>query len=104
MAAVRAADETAMQQTFVELAQLPIDEMVASVCMAVEDQVRGRDVEQLLSAVAMPLPEDPQRLIISVWKSDFEDLASYANDNLAELLGTLVVLAAALQDAGERLR
>lgn len=103
MAAVRAADEAEMQRTFVALAQLPVDEMVAVVCLAVEDQVRGRDVEELLAATTIPLPDDPKRLIIGVWKSDFEDLAAYAEDNLAELLGALIVLAASLEEAGERL-
>lgn len=102
MTAVREADEAAMERTFVDVAQLPVDEMVATVCMAVEDQVRGRDIDALLAAATIPLPEDPQRLIVSVWKSDFEDLAAYANDNLAELLGALIVLAASLQEAGER--
>lgn len=103
MVAVRAEDETEMQRTFIELSQLPVDEMVATVCLAVEDQVRGRDVEKLLAAAKIPLPDDPKRLIIGVWKSDFEDLAAYADDNLAELLGALIVLAASLQETGERI-
>lgn len=103
VAAIRAEDKEQIQRTFVALGELPLDVMYAEVCTSIENTMRGKDVEALLNAPKISLPDDPKRLIISVWKQDFDDLADYAGGDLAKLMAALLVLNASLEDAGERL-
>ncbi len=103
VSAARTQDKGAIDSAFLAFSEAPVDDLLAELCVQLQEATVDSDIELLMDAVQLPLPEEPMRLLISVWRVDMEELFACANNDLAQLLAMLVVLTAAVQDARERL-
>lgn len=102
VAAARRQEKDEIEKAFLGFSQAPVDDVLAELCVQLQEVTVDSDIDQLMDAVKLPLPNDPMKILISVWKVDMEELFACADYDLPQLLAMLVILIAALQDATER--
>ena len=100
--AARLQDKHQIEKAFLGFSQAAVDDVLAELCVQLEEVTVDCDIDQLMNAVQLPLPDEPMRILISVWKVDMEELFACADYDLPKLLAMMVVLIAALQDAAGR--
>lgn len=86
-----------------ELEFLEIQEVIAELCLCVEDATVDKNIYRLLSIAHIPLPDDPERIINAVNNNDITELHAYCKGELPVLLASMLLLIASLQEAGERI-
>ncbi|XBH21435.1 hypothetical protein V5R04_14670 [Jonesiaceae bacterium BS-20] len=103
VAAARQQNKDEIEKAFLGFSQAPVDDVLAELCVQLQETTVDCDIERLMDSVQLPLPDDPMKILISVWKVDMEELFACADYDLSQLLAILVILIAALQDAAERI-
>lgn len=102
VAAARRQDKDQIEKAFLGFSQAAIDDVLAELCVQLQEATVDCEIERLMDAVQLPLPDEPMKILISVWKVDMEGLFACADYDLPKLLAMMVVLIAALQDAAGR--
>ena len=103
VAALRAEDATLINSTLEQLNTLAVDELIAELCLWVEDVTKDKDLDRLIALATLPLPRNSKVLIEAVYRNDIRALHGYAGGDLIKLLSSLLAVIASLQEAGERL-
>lgn len=98
VAAVKTGDHYLIFTAFSNLETLDPEDLVAELCIWIEDEVHGHDVDVLLSRTIFPMPENPKALIEAVLANSLEAMFIYARGQLPVLLTNMVFIIAALKD------
>lgn len=102
---IRSENPDQIQASIGALQTLEVGELLAELCVWVEDVTAGKDVDRLLAAATLPLPERPVELIAAVnlqGPDGLRALHATAGGDLVKLIASLLALIASLQEAGER--
>lgn len=86
------------------LATLETGDVISELFLWVDDLTQGVDREELLQAVTLPIPDNPEVIIDSILNLDIKGLQSaVGSDRLESVLASLLVTVAALKDGRARL-
>lgn len=99
--ALRGEDDNRIRTSIDALGDLDAKELIAELCVWIEDYALEGDVDVLLSASRLPLPDQPRVLVDAVLANDLVALNEYANGDFVVLLASMLALAACLQDVVE---
>ena len=101
--AVQGVDRAAIAAAYDALAPLDTGDVLAELCLCVDEATAGVDIVQLVKSARLPLPPDPLRLIDAVRARDLPALQAATGQERPEaVFAALMVLAGSLQDARTR--
>jgi len=103
VSAIRSEREDSINGALAALNDLEVTELVQELCVSIEDVTSGKDVDRLLAAATLPLPDNPLTLVDAVDRKDITALHAYANGDFVTLLASMLALIASLQEAGDRI-
>lgn len=101
--ALRGEDESAIGIAFERMGTLALDELLAELCVWVDEVTLDRDLDGLIAIVSLPLPENPKAFIEAVHRNDVHALHAYSGGDLVKLLASMLSVIASMQEANERL-
>jgi hypothetical protein len=101
IAAIRGKDGNESTRALEALGTVPVDVLLAELCLWVEDLTAGQDVDRLLKLTRLPPPENPSAIVLAVMNTDISALNAYAGGDLVKLITSMLQLISALQDANE---
>jgi hypothetical protein len=100
--ALRGGLETEVTNTMASLGPLHVAEVIAELCIWIEDVTVGRDLDALIMSTTLPLPDRPWVIVDAVNRNDIRALHEWAGGDLVKLLASMLAVIASLQEAGER--
>ena len=104
ISAVQTGNRADIVSAYEGLAPLETGDVIAELFLWMEDLTDGVEVEELLQAIALPLPPNPAKIIESVLIQDIAGLQiAVGSDKLEKVFTALLVTVAALKDGRERL-
>jgi hypothetical protein len=100
--AIRVGDTNVSSRIRLLFDNLQLGELIAELCIWVEDVTVGRDVDKLIAASTLPLPTTPGTIVDAVQRNSMWALRAYCDRDFVTLVTSMLILIAALQEAGER--
>lgn len=97
VAAMRRGDEDDIRTAMESMEDLVAGELLAELCVRVDEIVEGQNNTTLLAEAELPLPENPEILLSAVTDNDLEAMSDYADSDFSYLLASLLMLIAALE-------
>lgn len=103
VAALRTDDPGAVDGAFRALAGLDPQQLLAELFLRVREAADAGDLDELLSLVRLGLPPQPRRIVEAVRANDLAGVISVVGSDLGEVIASLLVITAALDEAATRL-
>lgn len=101
--AVQSGDRSRVTSSYEALATIESGEVFAELFLCLDDFTEGVDLTELLGAATLPLPPEPKRVLAAVAARDLGGVQqATGSDRPERAFATLLVLAAALKDARQR--
>jgi hypothetical protein len=106
VSAIRSERPDEIETAVAALSNVEVFELLAELCACVDDVTDGKDVDKLVAAATLPLPNDSAVLVAAVnlkSPNDLRALHAYADGDLVKLIASMLAVIASLQEAGERI-
>lgn len=101
--ALQSEDAMAIDVAFQGLAGLNPKELLAELFLQVGEAADAGDLDELLELVRLALPPQPRTIVQSVRNRDVEGIVAVVGTDFGEIIASLLVITAALDEASTRL-
>lgn len=98
VAAAQRGDVERVEQSVQSLVAMDAQELLAELCIQVQEALEGQHLRNLMESTTLPLPDDPEVLIVAVERADIDAMHRYADGDFLYLVSSCIALIAALTE------